>query len=106
MVTILQSLTQKLEFGDPPISNLINVMRDSVLQSALRAFGRARFDPQKTVNVVFVDSENVGEGAVDMGGPQREFFRLLIQELRDSQYFCGPEEAKNINLVSQGMRSS
>ena len=31
----------------------------------------------------------VGEGAVDLGGPRREFFRLLACEAAESPYFCG-----------------
>ena len=31
----------------------------------------------------------IGEGALDYGGPRREFFRLFCHELRSSQYFHG-----------------
>lgn len=31
----------------------------------------------------------VAEGAVDAGGPRREFFRLLARQASHSSYFCG-----------------
>ena len=31
----------------------------------------------------------IGEGAIDYGGPRREFFRLLIQQLSESDYMHG-----------------
>ena len=36
----------------------------------------------------------VGEGAVDTGGPRREFFRLLAEHARESVYFQHGEEAE------------
>lgn len=58
-------------------------MRNTVLPSALRALNCQNFAPDKRLNVVFVDVEkNTGEGAVDDGGPTREFFRLLISEAK------------------------
>ena len=33
----------------------------------------------------------IGEGAIDYGGPRREFFRLLIQKLSESDYMHGGE---------------
>ena len=43
----------------------------------------------------------VGEGAIDYGGPRREFFRLLAVKLDDdnSQYFHGVE-GKNFFLCN------
>ncbi|RXN25305.1 G2 M phase-specific E3 ubiquitin- ligase-like protein [Labeo rohita] len=103
--TILRRLENQLDAGPPPFSNYINVMRDTVLSSAMRAFSRQNFSPEKRLNVVFVDTENTGEGAVDDGGPTREFFRLMIAELKNSRYFCGPEEVKNLALVSRAVQA-
>ncbi|KAM4521337.1 unconventional myosin-VIIa-like, partial [Fundulus diaphanus] len=47
---------------------------------------------------MFVDGEGQSEGAVDDGGPSREFLRLLVAALRDSRYFEGPEGSKNLSL--------
>lgn len=102
-ITVTQ--TKRLFYcGPAPLSNNINVMRDCILPSAFRAFGRPRFSPENRLNVVFVDEDNVGEGAVDEGGPTREFLRLLMLELKNSQYFCGDEEFRNLALVSRGMK--
>ncbi|XP_056620083.1 uncharacterized protein LOC130434141 [Triplophysa dalaica] len=69
--TALRRLEDQLDPGLPPVSNYINVMRDTVLPSAMRAFARQRFAPQRRLNVIFVDAENTGEGAVDV--PQENF---------------------------------
>lgn len=73
------------------------------MNCALRAFGRTRFDPKKKISVVFVDDDGHGEGAVDDGGPQREFLRLLLIDLRRSAIFQGPENQKNLSLDVNGM---
>ncbi|XP_035990293.1 G2/M phase-specific E3 ubiquitin-protein ligase-like [Fundulus heteroclitus] len=52
---------------------------------------------------MFVDGEGQSEGAVDDGGPSREFLRLLVAALRDSRYFEGPEGSKNLSLVHRGV---
>lgn len=101
---VLRRLENQLDAGPSPLSNYINVMRDTVLPSALRAFSRQNVSPDKRLNVVFVDMENNGEGAVDDGEPTREFFRLLISEVKNSQYFCGADESKNLTLVSRGKK--
>ncbi|MEQ2246136.1 hypothetical protein ILYODFUR_035128 [Ilyodon furcidens] len=100
---ILQSLTSLVDEGTPPRSNYVNVMRDSVLESAFRAFKRQRFSPWHRLNVTFVDTAGVTEGAVDDGGPTREFLRLLITEIKDSSFFNGPDYNKNLSLVSRSM---
>ncbi|XP_047231453.1 G2/M phase-specific E3 ubiquitin-protein ligase-like isoform X2 [Girardinichthys multiradiatus] len=100
---ILQSLTSLVDEGTPPRSNYVNVMRDSVLESAFRAFKRQRFSPWHRLNVTFVDTAGVTEGAVDDGGPTREFLRLLITEIKDSSFFNGPDYNKNLSLVSRSV---
>uniref|UniRef100_A0A087YJY6 HECT domain-containing protein n=1 Tax=Poecilia formosa TaxID=48698 RepID=A0A087YJY6_POEFO len=53
---------------------------------------------------IFVDVEGQSEGAVDDGGPSREFLRLLVDALRDSRYFEGPEDSKHLSLVSRSLQ--
>ena len=36
----------------------------------------------------------MGEGAVDVGGPRREFYRLLASQASDSDLFTGREGRK------------
>lgn len=99
--TILQSLTKRMNQGTSPRSNYVNMMRDSVLQSAFRTFKRQRFSPWHRLNVTFVDNAGVTEGAVDDGGPTRDFLHLLIAEIKDGPFFNGPDYQKNLSLVSQ-----
>ena len=46
-----------------------------------------------------------GEGAIDYGGPRREFFRLLGNSIRDN-YFRGEENQKffcqNVSAIQVG----
>lgn len=99
----------------------IEVRRDYIINDALREGRKKKFDPWKNLKVstlmqctlngdvillfrcsfsygiVFLVQVNfVGEGAVDYGGPRREFFRLLPLRLADdnSLYFHGVEGQK------------
>ena len=38
-----------------------------------------RFDPTKQMSVVFIDDVGCGEGAVDAGGPSKEWLELLLR---------------------------
>uniref|UniRef100_A0AAV2KTU4 HECT domain-containing protein n=1 Tax=Knipowitschia caucasica TaxID=637954 RepID=A0AAV2KTU4_KNICA len=61
------------------------VRRSTALQSALRAVRRSNFCFRDTPLVSFSGEETEGHQ-----GPQREFFRLMLQELRQSPLFEGP----------------
>lgn len=37
------------------------------------------------MDVVFVDNEQTAKGAVDGGGPTREYLRLLMKDLRQTK---------------------
>lgn len=76
--------------------NIINVMRQNVQEGALRAFGRNTFQPRRRPDVRFEE-----EYGIDTGGPTREFFRLLIRQIRDSLIFEGPEHCKSLTLSAQ-----
>ncbi|XP_035990305.1 G2/M phase-specific E3 ubiquitin-protein ligase-like [Fundulus heteroclitus] len=105
VTAILKNMSSQLVPGPPPQSNSIMVMRETILDSAFRAFRRQRFSPTHRLDVTFVDCDGTGEGAVDDGGPSREFLRLLVVAIRDSKYFSGPEDSKNLSLVSQGVEN-
>ncbi|XP_060786877.1 uncharacterized protein LOC132892603 [Neoarius graeffei] len=60
-----------------------NIIRRSVWDGASRALGRSNFSPEKKVDVKFTDDYGISEGAVDNGGPTREFFRLCLHEIKD-----------------------
>lgn len=52
---------------------MINVCRQNVMDGAVRAFARRGFTPGAKLSIVFMDDFNQAEGAVDEGGPKREF---------------------------------
>ncbi|XP_024118464.1 G2/M phase-specific E3 ubiquitin-protein ligase [Oryzias melastigma] len=104
LVSLLEQLRSQVSLETPPSSNLLNICRTDVLDGALRAFQRTRFSPYGRLSVVFMDEMSQAEGAVDEGGPTREFFRLLMMKIRDSMLFSGPEEEKYLNLDSDALQ--
>lgn len=99
---ILKKLHSRIDLSCCPTSNQINVSRDNILQGSLQAFKRRRFNPEARLDVIFVDSDGVGEGAVDEGGPTREFLRLLMREIQMSKIFEGPEDNRLLALDTHG----
>lgn len=59
------------------------------------------FSPANKISVKFTDDAGVSKGAVDLGGPMREFFTLVLQYLHDSQLFCGRDSCKFISFQSK-----
>ncbi|KAK7922263.1 hypothetical protein WMY93_009165 [Mugilogobius chulae] len=102
---ILAQLESRVDHTQLPIHNEINVTRGSILSCAFRAFRRQRFSCIHRLKVQFLDGQGLSEGAVDDGGPTRELFRLLLAAIRDSQYFEGSEDSKNIALVNRALES-
>ncbi|CAL8234386.1 unnamed protein product [Boreogadus saida] len=102
--TILNRLGEKIDHTSCPTSNQINICRDytgnvhNIMRSSLQAFRRRRFNPEARLDVVFVDSEQTSEGAVDGGGPTREYLRLLMKAIHQSSIFEGPETDKRLTL--------
>lgn len=102
--TILSRLGEKIDHTSCPTSNQINICRDysgnihNLMKSALQAFKRRRFNPEARLDVIFVDSEQKSEGAVDGGGPTRELLRLLMKAIHQSSIFKGPENDKRLTL--------
>ena len=62
----------------------VHIRRSHLLTDALRQFSKFKFDVTKMLQVRFI-----GEEAVDAGGPRREFFHLLMQEIFKSSLFEG-----------------
>ncbi|KAK6492314.1 G2/M phase-specific E3 ubiquitin-protein ligase-like [Huso huso] len=56
------------------------------------------------MSVMFTDSDGNSEGAVDRGGPTREFLTLLMQTLQNSKICEGSEDWKNLTCDSQALR--
>lgn len=95
-------LQQNLLKDNVPNANIINVVRGSALPSFARALKRKNFSPIHRLDVCFVDVAQNAEGAIDNGGPTREFFRLLLTELSGSEVFEGPDHSKHLRLSTNG----
>lgn len=103
--TILKKLQSKIDGNICPTANQINVFRENILQCSLQAVKRRRFNPQAKLDVVFVDAEENGEGAIDEGGPTREYLRLLMRAIHQSNVFQGHEKDRSLALDTRGQYS-
>ena len=65
----------------PTPPNLINVRRTHILDDGLKKLKKTSFVASRALSVKFSDYCGGSEGAVDLGGPTREFLRLAIREL-------------------------
>lgn len=69
----------------------LNIRRKYIWEDGLKAF-RKGFPFHASLRVVFL-----GEPAVDVGGPLREFFTLLMQTMmNNNSVFVGPEDCKTV----------
>lgn len=99
-----------------PGTRQIHISRSNVWSTAFRQFKRPRFaDSCDTLYVTFAsDEHDVDEDAADLGGPRREFFRLLGKAIfQDSGAFEGNSELalskkhpsrKKCNLIPKMLR--
>lgn len=81
---IMQQHQMKVINQDPDEFQRINVRRSKLFADAFRAFARHTFDVSKMLRVVFI-----AEPPVDDGGPQREFYQLVIKAVFTSGLFSG-----------------
>lgn len=83
--------------------NLMNVRRKHCWIDALNKMSKTNFIPERQISVKFADDMGTSEGAVDQGGPTREFLRLAVKEMYDTSGMFGGQD-KNLGLVpnSQG----
>lgn len=91
---ILQDLATKINYQR---KCKFNINRSTVLDGAIRGFKRGTYDPCHSISVRFSDDMGVPEEAVDLGGPRREFLRLLMEALPQSPVFEG--EGGKMNLA-------
>ncbi|XP_054883092.1 G2/M phase-specific E3 ubiquitin-protein ligase-like [Poeciliopsis prolifica] len=103
--TILAKIYSKVDMTFCPTSNQINVSRDRILECSLHAFRRRRFDPAAKLDVIFVDEEDNAEGAFDEGGPMREYLRLLMRAIHQSNVFEGHENNRQLALDTHALES-
>ena len=76
--------------------NQINVVRVNIVDGGVRGLTRKKFLPNAQLDVKFMDVEKLSEGAVDTGGPRREFFTLMMKALQENGMFAGPNHDKMI----------
>ncbi|CAH0547674.1 unnamed protein product [Brassicogethes aeneus] len=96
---IIQDLKDKI--NDDRITQ-INVYREDIFNCCLRAINRKSFNPFNKISCKFSDIEGRSEEAVDLGGPSREVFRLVIEYLQNSRLFFG-DKKKSIQLDQESM---
>uniref|UniRef100_A0A9J7YJ29 HECT domain-containing protein n=1 Tax=Cyprinus carpio carpio TaxID=630221 RepID=A0A9J7YJ29_CYPCA len=101
--SLLNTMSNKVDFTAAPISNQINVTRCNILDSGIRAFRRQRFNPEAKLDVVFRDADGIGEGAADEGGPTREFLTLLMREIHSCEIFDGEDWKKTLACNSKAL---
>lgn len=61
-----------------------NISRTFLWEGTRRALSRKSFSSANKVSVKFTDDNGISEGAVDLGGPMREFFTLILDHLHTS----------------------
>ena len=71
-----------------------NIARNFIWKETKRAVSRKAFSPADKISVKFTEDAGTSEGAIDWGGPMREFFTLVLQYIHDSQLLCGPENSR------------
>lgn len=75
-----------------------NISRNHMWKSTKRALNRKSFNPCNKLSVNFTDDIGTSEGAVDLGGPAREFFTLVTEWIVNSQLFVRGITSKFLSL--------
>ena len=82
---------------------IVNVRRRHIWEDSCRCLQRESFSPKATISVCFADDFGNSEGAVDIGGPRREFLRLLVKAANEhSGIFGGPVNRRVLVPNSNG----
>ncbi|XP_016417290.1 G2/M phase-specific E3 ubiquitin-protein ligase-like [Sinocyclocheilus rhinocerous] len=100
---ILEELATKINSNQ---TCKFNINRASVLDGAVRGFTRLSYNPNNRMVIRFSDDKGKYEEAIDLGGPRREFLRLLLVALMQSSMFEGKEDSLNLALDSQAIREN
>ncbi|KAI9534084.1 hypothetical protein NQZ68_016802 [Dissostichus eleginoides] len=81
-----------------------NMNRSAVWEGATRGFQRLSYDPTSIIYVKFSDDMGRQEEGIDLGGPRREYLRLLMETIARSPMFEGKENCKSLALDSTALR--
>ena len=83
--------------------NYVNIRRGHVLDDGINKINRPTFQSNLPISVKFADDDGNSEGAVDTGGPTREFFRLAVNKMfLKTSMFQGPDGNKVLVHNIQG----
>ena len=100
---ILSDLAKKI---DDSKTSKFNICRGDVWDGAKRGLTRKSFCPSNKISVKFSDDFGRAEGAIDWGGPTREFFTLVLSWILNSQLFCGPQCNKFLSCNAECLHNS
>ena len=82
---------------------IVNVRRRHIWEDSCRCLQRKRFSRSAIISVCFADDFGNSEGAVDIGGPRREFLRLVVKAANEhSGIFGGPVDRRVLVPNSNG----
>ncbi|KAK4887472.1 hypothetical protein RN001_003743 [Aquatica leii] len=82
----------------------IYIYRDDIFNCCVRAMRRKTFNEYNRISVKFSDIEGNSEGAVDLGGPTREMFRIVLNYIKNSKLFFGSDK-KSISLSNDALKN-
>ena len=93
---MIQHQRKVIQAKDEEDTQSVYIRRKLLYSDAFKAFSRPSFNVSKMLKVTFI-----GEGAVDDGGPRREFFSILMRDtFAKSGLFCGsPENVLPIHSI-------
>lgn len=101
--TILEEMA--LSISGTSISKF-NICRSNIWEGTKRGMRRKSFSPKNKISVKFTDDKGMSEGAVDLGGPMREFLTLVIEWIVNSQLFCGSQSSKLLSCNARCLADS
>ncbi|CAB3995037.1 G2 M phase-specific E3 ubiquitin- ligase-like, partial [Paramuricea clavata] len=81
-----------------------NICRSNICDGIFRGMTRKSFSPNKKLSVKFTDDVGLSEGAVDMGGPMREFFTLSLEAILSSKLFCWQEHSRLLSYDAKALK--
>jgi len=81
----------------------LDINRSEIWQCTKRAFKRSSYSAAYRMDVKFVDDVGLSEGAVDQGGPRREYLQLLTDVVcHNTSLFCGSHNARHLTMFQGG----
>ena len=80
-----------------------NISRNHIWEGAKRALNRTSFDPKIRISVEFTDDMGISEGAIDLGGPGKEFLTIVTDRLLNFHMFVGDAFSKFLSLNARSL---